>query len=87
MEKIFSFAELKSLFGDSKLKIAPQTLRKSYRGLDQLRKHKNLSWQKMRERTHAVVNELQVQLLKPGGHVKAARIPLTEQDWERIGSP
>jgi hypothetical protein len=87
METIFSFAEFKSLFGDSKLKIAPQTLRKSYRGLNRLRKHKNLSWQKMRERAHAVVNELQVQLLKPGGHVKAARIPLTEQDWERIGSP
>ena len=87
MEKIFSFAEFKSLFGDSKLKIEAQTLRKSYQGLDQLRKHTNLSWQKMRERAHAVVNELQVQLLKPGGHVTAARIPLTEQDWERIGSP
>jgi hypothetical protein len=84
-DRVFSFAEFKSLFRRANLNIPEQSLRNSYRGLDQLRKHKNLSWLEMREKVHALGNELQSELFKTQGHLVAARIPLTERDWDRMG--
>jgi hypothetical protein len=83
-EAVYSFAEFKSLFDRAQVNIADQRLRKSYQELNQLRKHKNLSWQEVGEKVHALGNELHMELLK-SGELKASQIPLTERDWERIG--
>ena len=85
MEKVFSFAEFKTLVDAAKLDVPEESLRKSYQGLDQLRKKKNLSWEETREKAHALGNGLQVDLLKNRGQLKAARIPVTDRDWERVG--
>ena len=85
MEKVFSFAEFKTLVDAAKLDVPEESLRKSYQGLDQLRKKKNLSWEETREKAHALGNGLglQVDLLKNRGQLKAARIPVTDRDWEK----
>ena len=85
MEKVFSFAEFKTLVDAAKLDVPEESLRKSHQGLDQLRKKKNLSWEETREKAHALGNGLQVDLLKNRGQLKAARIPVTDRDWERVG--
>jgi hypothetical protein len=84
LENVFTFAEFKAAIDRANLNIEGQSLLKSYQGLNQLRKRKNLSWLEMKKKAHVLANELQVQLLKNPGQLKAARIPLTDRDWERI---
>lgn len=83
LQQIVTYAEFKLLFND--LKISEQSLRKSYQGLDRLRKNKNLSWDQVRSKVHVLGSNLQSDVLRSKGKLKAARIPLTEGDWERMG--
>ena len=84
-DSVFSFAEFKSVFRRARVKIPEQSLRKSYRGLDQLRERKNLSWREMKEKVHALGNKLQSEWFKTQGQLVTVRIPLTERDWDRLG--
>jgi hypothetical protein len=67
----------------AELKVPEESLRKSYASLDKLRKKENLSWDEMRSKVETLGSELQAEVLESKGKLKAARIPLTERDWER----
>ena len=82
-EQIFSYAEFRNQLAE--LAVAEPSLRRSYGGLNRLRKNKNLSWQQMRAKVVALGSALQKDIPNKRGKLKAARIPLTEADWERIG--
>jgi hypothetical protein len=83
--KILTYAEFKSVLNASELEIPEQSLRKSYRGLNTLRKTENLSWNEVREKVHQLVNSLHIELFESGRKLRGATIPLTARDWERIG--
>ena len=83
MEGILTFAEFKTILRGSE-SIAEQSLRKSYRALNKLRKGKQLSWPDTREKLNALIATLQVEILKSKGKLKAGRIPLTKREWERL---
>jgi len=80
----FSFADFEYMFGRGQIDIAEESLRKSYQALDQMQKHKNLSRRTIEEKLHTLANDLQSELFKSGGQLKASSIPLTELDWEII---
>jgi hypothetical protein len=85
LEKVVSFADFKSALAASGLKPNEQSLRKSYQALDMLRKARNLSWTDVQKKLDQFHEGFQAS----GSGVRrlrAARIPLTERDWERIGS-
>ena len=67
MEKVFSLAEFQSLLRNAKLDIPDRSIRKGYKALDQLRKNKNLTWDKMRQKAHALSNGLQVEVVEKMG--------------------
>jgi len=71
--------------GSNGVNISEPSLRKSYSALDKLRKSKDLSWADMRNKLDQFKHDLQA---GDSGtrRLRAARIPLTERDWERIGS-
>ena len=83
IEKIFSFAEFKSSL--TALQIPEESLRQSYAGLHKVRKSRNLSWNEMREKVDTLGRDLQGERVQSKGKLKAARIPVTDRDWERVG--
>lgn len=82
--KILTYPEFKSVFQVTELQIPEQSLRKSYRGLNTLRKNENLSWNDVREKVQQLVNSVHIELFESAGKLRAARIPLTARDWEQI---
>jgi DNA end-binding protein Ku len=80
---VLSFNEFKEVFAE--LEVPEQSLRKSYQGLDRLRKNQSLSWHEVGNRVQTLRSSLERDSLHSTGKLKAARIPLTERDWERMG--
>ncbi|MGH7846238.1 MAG: hypothetical protein ACREQW_13855 [Candidatus Binatia bacterium] len=84
LEKILTFGEFKSAIAQSGLRSNEQTLQKSYAALDKLRNNKRLSWAETRRRVERLQQDCKA-VQSPMRRLKAARIPLTERDWARIG--
>ena len=85
LEKTVSFAEFKSALTANGNE---ESLRKSYQALNKLRKSKNLSWADVRKKlVHLEQDFKAAKSMSPMRTLKAARVPLTERDWERLGPP
>jgi hypothetical protein len=84
LEKILTFTEFKSAIAQSGLRINEHTLQKSYTALDRLRTKKHLSWSATRRKLQHLQEDFKA-ARSPARHLKAARIPLTDSDWDRIG--
>lgn len=80
-ERGLTFAEFRDAFAALGLGLGPRTLQRSYNALDRLRGHERLSWSEARRKVERLREELKV----AGGTARAARFPLTEQAWRRIG--
>jgi hypothetical protein len=84
LEKSFTFDQFKSAIAERGLKLGEQTLHKSYTALIRLLKSKHLSSAEARrkvEHSQQDFTAAQSAMRRP----RAARIPLTERDWRRIG--
>jgi hypothetical protein len=83
-EKTFTFDQFKSAIARSGVKLSAQTLQKSYAALVKLRKNNHWSWAQTRQKVeHSQEDRSAAQSL--ARQQRAARIPLTERDWRRIG--
>lgn len=83
LEKSFTFDEFKSAIA-ARGKISEEKLQKSYMALVQLRKNRHLSWAEARRKVEHSQHDFTAApstMRRP----RAARIPLTERDWRRIG--
>jgi hypothetical protein len=83
-EKAFTFDQFKSTLANRGIKVSEQTLKKSYAALVKLRQSKRLSWADARrkvENSHKKLASAQPSIRRP----RAARLPLTESDWRRLG--
>jgi hypothetical protein len=80
----FTFGHFKAAIAASGLQISDQTLQKSYAALLKLRKNNHWSWAEARQK----VEQSQQILRSPHSPMRwprAARIPLTQRDWRKIG--
>jgi hypothetical protein len=80
----FTFGYFKAAIAERGFQINDQTLQKSYAALLKLRKHNHWSWAEAR---HKVEQSQQI-LRSPHSRMRgprAARIPLTQRDWRKIG--
>jgi hypothetical protein len=83
-EKAFTFNQFKSALANRGIKVKEQTLRKSYAALVKLRQNSCLSWADAKrkvEHSHKKLATDQPSMRRP----KAARLPLTEREWRRMG--
>lgn len=79
-EKVLTFAEFRSRVTGAEFKIGLVTLQKSYAALDRLRRRQHLSWAEIRRKVEHASEGLRA----APGRLRAARLPLSEQAWERI---
>ena len=82
-EETFTFDHFKFVIAERGLKISEQKLQKSYAALVKLRKNKRWSWAETKRKVKDSQQNLGAARSRRGP--KAARIPLTERDWRRIG--
>ena len=83
-ERAFTFDQFKSTLVNRGIRVSEQTLKKSYAALVKLRQNKRLSWADARrkvEHSHQKLATAQPSIRRP----RAARLPLTESDWRRLG--
>jgi hypothetical protein len=76
----FTFKQFKAAIAESGLNLSEQVLQKSYAALVKLRHEQHLSWAEARKKVQQSQREL-----KAGSARRAARLPLTQRDWRRIG--
>jgi hypothetical protein len=84
LEKILTFSEFKSAIAHTGLRVSENALHKSYAALDRLRNNKRLSWNDTRRKVERLQQDFNA-ARSTTRRLKAARIPLTETDWKRIG--
>ena len=84
-----SFEEFKSSIDETDLEVSEKELRRSYNNLNSLRAKKKLKWAAVRSKVKKLRGDLkqaasQGDLLQgKAKKLKAARIPLSDRDWER----
>jgi hypothetical protein len=80
-EKALTFAEFRTLLVELLPGVRPLTLQRSYAALERLCRHQRLGWVEARQRVERLRQDLSVARARP----RAARLPLTEQAWRRLG--
>jgi hypothetical protein len=83
-EKGLTFEQFKSAIAAGGLIITEQALQKSYAALVKLRKNERWSWAETRRKLEQSKREFTV-VGSTARRPRAARLPLTERDWRRIG--
>jgi hypothetical protein len=84
MQKALTFDQFKSALTVRGIKASEQALKKSYAALVKLRQSNRLSWADTRRKIEHSREKLitaQPSMRRP----RAARLPLTERDWRRLG--
>lgn len=81
--KPLTFDQFKLVMAKPGLTGSEQSLRKSYAALVKLRKTSHYSWAEIRDKVQQS-QRFSAAIRRPVRKVKAAHIPLTQQDWRRI---
>lgn len=79
---IFTFDEFKALMARRNVELSEQSLQKSYAALMKLRKNAHFSWAEIKLKVKHSQQSLTA--LQQRRRINAARLPLTQRDWQRI---